>query len=102
MCPGAEDRGRRFARLPWRHDRRSLPAPQRTMGWYKVTDGRVIYAGRISREPYATWVATKAGSDAIATVAKGIGFRLLGRARAARTRVWRDLSAAARSEDGRV
>lgn len=72
------------------------------MAWYKVADGRVVYAGKISREPYAAWIDSKAGSEAIAIVAKGIGFRLLGRARAARTRVWRELSAAAASEDGRV
>lgn len=72
------------------------------MSWYKVKDGRVMYAGRISREPYATWVVTKAGAAAIDSVAKGIGFRLFGRARAARKRVWRELSAAASSDDGRA
>ena len=72
------------------------------MSWYKVSDGRVVYSGRISRERYATWTLTKAGTQAIEAVAKGIGFRLFGRVRAARARVWRELSAIARSEDGRV
>lgn len=72
------------------------------MAWYKVNDSRVVYAGRISRERYAAWIATKSGSAAIDAVAKGIGFRLFGKVRAARTRVWRELAAAAASEDGRV
>jgi len=72
------------------------------MSWFKVADSRVIYAGAISREPYAAWLTTKAGAQAIDSVAKGIGFRLFGRARAARTRVWRELADAARSEEGRV
>jgi hypothetical protein len=72
------------------------------MGWYKVNGGRILYAGAISREPYTAWIASKAGSQAIATVAKGIGFRLFGRARAARARVWRELAAAAASADGRA
>jgi hypothetical protein len=72
------------------------------MSWFKVRDGRVVYAGAISREPYAAWIATKAGSQAIDAVASQIGFRLLGRARAARRRVWRELGDAARSADGRA
>ena len=72
------------------------------MSWFKVTDGRVAYAGRLSREPYAAWLATKAGAQAIDIVAKGMRFHLFGRARAARARVWRELAAAAKTDDGRV
>ena len=72
------------------------------MSWYKVSDGRVVYTGTISRAPYDTWTVTKTGTQALDAVAKSIGFRLFGRARAARSRVWRELSAIARSEDGRV
>lgn len=72
------------------------------MSWFKVSDGRVVYAGVISREPYVAWISTKAGSQAIDAVAGGIGFRLFGRARAARRNVWRELADAARSEDGRA
>jgi hypothetical protein len=72
------------------------------MSWFKVSDGRVVYAGGISREPYAAWIASKAGSQAIDVVAKGIGFHLFGRTRTARARVWRELAAAAKSEDGRA
>lgn len=71
------------------------------MGWYQVSDGRVVYGGGISRERYAAWGASKAGSEAIGAVAKGLGFRLFGRARAARKQIWRELAAAAKSDDGR-
>lgn len=72
------------------------------MSWFKVRDGRVVYAGAISREPYTAWISTKAGAQAIDAVASQIGFRLFGRARAARRRVWRELSDAAGSQDGRA
>jgi hypothetical protein len=71
------------------------------MSWYRVRDGRVVFSGTLSREPYSAWVATKEGAAAIDAVAKQIGFRLFGRKRAARSRVWRELADAAKSEDGR-
>ena len=71
------------------------------MSWYKVRDGRVLFTGTLTRDPYAAWVATADGARAVDAVAQGIGFRLLGRKRAARSRVWRELVAAAGSEDGR-
>lgn len=71
------------------------------MSWYKVRDGRVAFAGALTREPYAAWLATREGAAAMEAVAKGIGFRLFGRTRAARSKVWRELAAAAKSEDGR-
>jgi len=72
------------------------------MASYKVTDGRVAYTGALTREPYAAWIATREGGKAIDAVAKTIGFRLFGRVRAARKRVWREFAAAARSEDGKA
>ncbi len=72
------------------------------MAWFKVADGRVRYTGRLTREPYSAWAATREGSAAIADVAKGIGFRLFGRTRAARKQIWRELDAAGTSEDGRA
>jgi hypothetical protein len=72
------------------------------MGWYKVTDGRVVYSGSLTREPYTAWTATREGTNAIDAVAKTIGFRLFGRVRAARKQVWRELAAAAKSEDGKA
>jgi hypothetical protein len=72
------------------------------MGWFKVSEDRVVYAGRITRDPFAAWLATKPGSATVAEAAKSVGFRLFGRARAARKQLWRELEAAARSEDGRA
>lgn len=72
------------------------------MSWYRVREGRVVFAGALRREPYDAWIATTEGKQAIDAVAKTIGFRLFGRARAARKRVWRELTAAAQSEQGRA
>ncbi|HET7698418.1 MAG TPA: hypothetical protein VFK57_22075 [Vicinamibacterales bacterium] len=72
------------------------------MGWYRVRDGRVMFTGALTRDPYTAWIATRDGSAAIQAVAKTIGFRLFGRVRAARKRVWREMAAAAASEDGRA
>lgn len=69
------------------------------MSWFKVSDGRVVYAGAISRAPYVAWVSTKTGSQAIDDAASRAGFRLFGPARA-RRQVWREFRDAARSEDG--
>lgn len=71
------------------------------MSWFKVRDGRVVYTGTLTRQPYTAWIATPDGAKAIDAVAKDIGFRLFGRKRAARSRVWRELAAAAASDDGR-
>ena len=72
------------------------------MAWYKVREGRVVYTGSPTRDPYAAWIATREGARAIEAVAKTIGFRLFGRVRAARARVWRELAAAAASDDGKA
>ena len=71
------------------------------MSWYKVRDGRVVVAGALTKEPFTAWAATRDGIAAIESVAKEIGFRLFGRKRAARARIWRELAAAAKSDDGR-
>ena len=72
------------------------------MSWYKVRDGRVVFTGALNRQPYQAWIGTRDGKQAIDAVAKTIGFRLFGRARAARSRIWRELAAAAAGEDGRA
>ena len=71
------------------------------MSWYRVKDGRVVYGGALTRGPYTAWIGTREGTAAVDAVAQGIGFRLLGRKRAARSRIWRELAAAGKSEDGR-
>ena len=59
------------------------------MGWFKVTDGRVVCGLKLSRDPFAAWTATREGSAAIAAVAGTLRFRLFGKVRAARRQVWR-------------
>jgi hypothetical protein len=71
------------------------------MAWFKVRDGRVLYATRIDRQPYVAWLQTREGTAAVGATAAGLGFRLFGRARAARKKIWRELDAAARSAEGR-
>lgn len=72
------------------------------MGWFKVNDGRVVYSGQVSRDPYATWTATAEGSAAVGAVAAGMRFKLLGKVRAARKQIWRELVEVLRSPDGRA
>jgi hypothetical protein len=68
------------------------------VSWFRVSHGRLEYRGRITREPFTQWTATAEGTAAVARVAAGIRFSLLGRARAARTRIWRGLETASRVE----
>ena len=68
------------------------------MRWFRVSNGRLEYRGRITREPFMRWTETKEGTAAIARVAAGIRFSLFGRSRAARRRIWRALEDASRVE----
>jgi hypothetical protein len=68
------------------------------MSWFRVSRGRLEYRGRITREPFTQWTATKDGAAEVARVAAGIRFSLFGRSRAARTRIWRALEEASRVE----
>ena len=61
------------------------------MAWFTVKRGHLEYRGRMTRQPFKEWCATKEGADAIARVAKGMRFSFLGRARSARRRLWREL-----------
>lgn len=70
----------------------------RGMSWFRVSRGRLEYRGRIIREPFTRWTATKDGAAAVARVAAGIRFSLFGRSRAARRRIWRALEDASRVE----
>jgi hypothetical protein len=69
----------------------------RAMGWFRVTRGRLEYAGRITRAPFSRWTATKEGADGVTRVAEGIRFRVFRRWRAKR-RMWRALEAATRTQ----
>ncbi len=66
------------------------------MGWFQVSGGRLEYRGRIARQPFTEWAATKEGSAAVARVAAGIRFSLLGRSYSARRRMWRAVESASR------
>lgn len=67
------------------------------MSWFKVHRGSLVYGGRITREPFTRWTATKRGQDAVAATARTIRFSLLGRSRSARRRLWRGLEDASRT-----
>jgi len=64
------------------------------VAWYKVSDGRLRFRGRITHKPLADWMATTEGAAAVQVVAGQLGFCLLGKARAAKRRLWRDLKTA--------
>ncbi len=68
------------------------------MSWFRVNRGRLEYRGRITRDPFTKWTATKDGLEAVARVARDTRFSLLGRSRRARRRIWRALEAASRVE----
>jgi hypothetical protein len=68
------------------------------VSWFRVSNGRLEYRGRITREPFTQWTATQEGTAAVARAAAGIRFSLFGRSRAARSRLWRGLEDASRLE----
>ncbi len=70
------------------------------MGWYKISEERLRYRGRVDRAGFDAWTGTPEGKAAIAEAASHIGFRLLGKARAARRAMWRAVNTAASSPDG--
>ena len=65
------------------------------MSWFKVSDERLRYRGRITRQPFTAWTATPDGTAAIDATVQTLGFCLLGRARTAQRRMWRALRAMA-------
>jgi hypothetical protein len=65
--------------------------------WVYYSRKRFAYAGRATRPPFTAWTSSAAGQAAIEAVASKMRFALFGKARAARSRLWRQLSAAARS-----
>ena len=68
------------------------------MSWFKISDGRVRFRGRITRRPFSDWAATPEGAAAIDVVARELRFALFGRARAAKRRMWRELEAVVTTE----
>jgi len=68
------------------------------MSWFKVSDGRVCFRGRITRKPFTDWTGTPEGAAAVEHLAQQLRFALFGRARAAKRRLWRELEAAVNTE----
>ena len=66
--------------------------------WVRYSRQRFVYTGQISRGPFARWAETRRGLAVVNEVASTIRFALFGKARAARQRLWRSLTAAARDE----
>jgi hypothetical protein len=67
------------------------------MNWFRVSRGRLVYRGQISRRQFSRWTATREGAETVTRLAATIRFSLLGRARAAKRRAWRALEATART-----
>ena len=65
--------------------------PAFLVSWFKVTDGRLRFRGRITTPPVAEWLKTPDGSAAVAVLAPTIRFSLFGRTRAARRKLRREL-----------
>jgi hypothetical protein len=61
------------------------------MSWFEISDGRMRFAGRLTRDPIREWLATPEGVSAVAAAARSARFSLFGRARAARRRISRAL-----------
>jgi hypothetical protein len=68
------------------------------MGWFRVSEGRMAYGRRITREPFNRWMGTTEGAASVARMASGIRFSLIGRSSAARRRIWLAVEAASRTE----
>jgi hypothetical protein len=63
----------------------------------RLSRGRLQYTGQIAREAYSTWAESPGGVRALTWHASQIRVALLGRMRAARRRMWRQLVQAAQS-----
>src|SRR5438094_7886140 len=66
-------------------------------GWVRCSGGRLIYS-RITRAPFMAWTDTPRGQALVRSVAQHIRFSLLGKERAARGILWRELAAAIGNE----
>lgn len=67
--------------------------------WVRYSRGRLVYTGRIPRATFAAWTKTRAGHAVIEQTASRIRFSLLGKARSAVRRLWRQLASVARDAD---
>lgn len=72
------------------------------VSWFKTSDGSVRFRGRITSKPLAEWLTTADGSAAVDAVAQSIRFSLLGRTRAAKRRLRRELTTVVADEQVRT
>jgi hypothetical protein len=61
------------------------------MSWYRVTNGRLEFRGRITREPFTGWLGTTEGAATRDMTAGLLRLRFMTKARAGR-RLWQDLN----------
>jgi hypothetical protein len=64
---------------------------RRRVSWFEVSDGRLRFRGRVTKQPIDEWLASAGGIRTVDAAARSVGFALFGRARAARRRVRRQL-----------
>jgi hypothetical protein len=64
------------------------------VSWFKLSEGRLVFRGRITRKPLADWTTTPEGIAAVTALAQTIRFSLIGRTRSARRRLRHELEAA--------
>lgn len=69
------------------------PAP---MSWFTVKSGRLAYRGRVTRDPFAAWLATAEGAGRVQAAGAALRMGLFRTARA-RRRLWQSLERAART-----
>ena len=66
------------------------------MSSFAMKQGRLVYRGRLTREPFAEWLKTREAAGRLDATAAAFRFRLLARVRA-RKHLWRTLERAARA-----
>ena len=59
--------------------------------WFDIADGRLRFRGRLTKQPIADWIASGEGAEAVQAAARRTRFSLIGRTRAARRRMGREL-----------
>ena len=63
-------------------------------GWFDLSNGRIRFRGRITREPIDRWLREGDGARLVLEERRSVGFSLLGRDRAARRALWRSVASA--------
>jgi hypothetical protein len=67
-------------------------------GPVRYSSGRLAYTGRVDRAAFLAWCESPEGRSVVQPVAASMRFALLGRARAARRHLWRQLNGMARGD----